>query len=135
LGTIVVLSGTPSLILAAEGPAAPTQVWVVASYGQALSHEGWSDRFPRLSSNSFTPNRLRRADGCQYLVVSLFDVNSGITTDLGLSSLIPMVNGAFRLKNGLIVVAMQGNLKQPAGLASLDLYSRQVTILTKGVAG
>jgi hypothetical protein len=46
-----------------------------------------------------------------------------------------MANGGFRFKNGSIVVAMQGNLKQPAGLASFDLNSRQVTILTNGFAG
>jgi len=46
-----------------------------------------------------------------------------------------MANGEFRFKNGSIVVAMQGNLKQPAGLASFDLNSRQVTILTNGFAG
>ena len=46
-----------------------------------------------------------------------------------------MANGAFRFKSGSIVVAMQGNLKLPAGLASFDLKSRQVPLLAKGFAG
>jgi gluconolactonase len=100
---------------------------------QALAHEG-PIYLPDHQALFFTSNRLRRVDGSQYVVVSLFDFNSGKTTDLGLSSLIPMANGAFRLKNGSIVVAMQGNLKQPAGLASFDLDTRQVKMLTKGFA-
>jgi gluconolactonase len=99
-----------------------------------LAHEG-PIYLPDHQALFFTSNRLRRADGSQYVVMSLFDLNSGKTTNLGLSSLIPMANGAFRLKNGSIVVAMQGNLKQPAGLASFDLNTRQVTMLTKGFAG
>jgi len=134
LATLVVSCVTPSLIQAAEGPPLPMQVRVVASYGQALAHEG-PIYLPDHQALFFTSNRLRRADGSQYVVVSLLDLNSGKTTDLGLTNLIPMANGAFRLKNGSIVVAMQGNLKQPAGLASFDLNSRKVTLLTKGFAG
>jgi len=134
LGIMVALCATPSLMQAAEGPAVPRQVRVVASYRQALAHEG-PIYLPDHQALFFTSNRLRRADGSQYVVMSLFDLNSGKTTNLGLSSLIPMANGAFRLKNGSIVVAMQGNLKQPAGLASFDLNTRQVTMLTKGFAG
>ena len=132
--TIVLLCATPSLIQAAEGPQIPSKVRIVASYGQPLAHEG-PIYLPDHQALFFTSNRLRRADGSQYVVVSLFDVNSGKTTNLGLTDLIPMANGAFRLKNGSIVVAMQGNLKQPAGLASFDLNSRKVTLLTKGFAG
>jgi len=134
LATLVVSCVTPSLIQAAEGPPLPMQVRVVASYGQALAHEG-PIYLPDHQALFFTSNRLRRADGSQYVVVSLLDLNSGKTTDLGLTNLIPMANGAFRLKNGSIVVTMQGNLKQPAGLASFDLNSRKVTLLTKGFAG
>jgi len=134
LATLVVSCVTPSLIQAAEGPPLPMQVRVVASYGQALAHEG-PIYLPDHQALFFTSNRLRRADGSQYVVVSLLHLNSGKTTDLGLTNLIPMANGAFRLKNGSIVVAMQGNLKQPAGLASFDLNSRKVTLLTKGFAG
>ena len=134
LATLVVSCVTPSLIQAAEGPPLPSQVRVVASYGQALAHEG-PIYLPDHQALFFTSNRLRRADGSQYVVVSLLHLNSGKTTDLGLTNLIPMANGAFRLKNGSIVVAMQGNLKQPAGLASFDLNSRKVTLLTKGFAG
>lgn len=36
-----------------------------------------------------------------------------------------MANEAFRLKNGAIVVAMQGNLQKPAGLASFDLNTQK----------
>ena len=72
---------------------------------QALAHEGPIYLLDR-QALFFTSNRLRLADGSQYLVVSLFDFSSGIITDLVLSSLIPMANGAFRLKNGSIVVAM-----------------------------
>ena len=132
--TIVLLCATPSLIQAAEGPQIPSKVRIVASYGQPLAHEG-PIYLPDHQALFFTSNRLRRAEGSQYVVVSLFDVNSGKTTNLGLTDLIPMANGAFRLKNGSIVVAMQGNLKQPAGLASFDLNSRKVTLLTKGFAG
>ena len=132
--TIVLLCATPSLIQAAEGPQIPSKVRIVASYGQPLAHEG-PIYLPDHQALFFPSNRLRRADGSQYVVVSLFDVNSGKTTNLGLTDLIPMANGAFRLKNGSIVVAMQGNLKQPAGLASFDLNSRKVTLLTKGFAG
>jgi len=134
LATLVVSCVTPSLIQAAEGPPLPMQVRVVASYGRALAHEG-PIYLPDHQALFFTSNRLRRADGSQYVVVSLLDLNSGKTTDLGLTNLIPMANGAFRLKNGSIVVTMQGNLKQPAGLASFDLNSRKVTLLTKGFAG
>ena len=134
LATFVVLCAIPSLIQVAEAAAFPRQVRVVASYGQALAHEG-PIYLPDHQALFFTSNRLLRADGSQYVVVSLFDVNSGKTTDLGLSDLIPMANGAFRLKNGSIVVAMQGNLQKPAGLASFDLNSRKVTVLTNGFAG
>ena len=134
LATFVVLCAIPSLIQAAEAAAFPRQVRVVASYGQALAHEG-PIYLPDHQALFFTSNRLRHADGSQYVVLSLFDVNSGKTTDLGLSDLIPMANGAFRLKNGSIVVAMQGNLQKPAGLASFDLNSRKVTVLTNGFAG
>lgn len=134
LATFVVLYVIPSLIQAAEAAAFPRQVRVVASYGQALAHEG-PIYLPDHQALFFTSNRLRRADGSPYVVLSLFDVNSGKTTDLGLSDLIPMANGAFRLKNGSIVVAMQGNLQKPAGLASFDLNSRKVTVLTNGFAG
>ena len=134
LATFVVICAIPSLIQVAEAAAFPRQVRVVASYGQALAHEG-PIYLPDHQALFFTSNRLLRADGSQYVVVSLFDVNSGKTTDLGLSDLIPMANGAFRLKNGAIVVAMQGNLQKPAGLASFDLNSRKVTVLTNGFAG
>ena len=100
----------------------------------ALAHEGLIDLLDR-QALFFTSNRLRLADGSHYLVVSLFDFSSGVITDLVLSSLIPMANGALRLKNGSIVVAMQGHLKQPAGLASFDLNTRKVTLHTEGFAG
>ena len=134
LATIVLLCATPALIQAAEAQAVASKVRVVAEYGQALAHEG-PIYLPEHRALFFTSNRLHRADGSPYVVVSLFDVNSGKTTDLGLSDSIPMANGAFRLKNGSIVVAMQGNLQQPAGLASFDLNSRKVTVLTQGFAG
>jgi len=134
MAMIGVLFATTAVCQAAASPAIPNRVRVIASYDQALAHEG-PVYLPELHALFFTSNRLRRPDGSQYVVVSLFDVNSGKTTNLGLSDLIPMANGAFRLKNGLIVVTMQGDLKQPAGLASLDLNSRKVTLLTKGFAG
>jgi gluconolactonase len=105
----------------------------VATYEKPLAHEGPIFLEER-QSLFFTSNRLRRPDGSQYVVVSLFNVQSGKTTDLGLSDLIPMANGAFRLKNGSIVVTMQGDLTHPSGLASFDLNRGKVTLLTKGYA-
>ena len=76
LATIVVLCVIPSLIQAAEAAAFQRQVRVVASYGQALANAG-PIYLPEHQALFFTSNRLRRADGSPYVVVSLFDVNSG----------------------------------------------------------
>jgi gluconolactonase len=69
------------------------------------------------------------------VVVSAFNVDSAITTDLGLTEAIPMANGAFRLRSGSIVVTMQGDLTRPAGLAVYNPSNREVRILTKGFSG
>ena len=73
--TFVVLCAIPSLIQAAEAAAFPRQVRVVASYGHALAHEG-PIYLPNYQALFFISNRLRRGDGSQYVVVSLFDFNS-----------------------------------------------------------
>jgi gluconolactonase len=130
---LLLLFGATSLAKADDYSSIPRRVRIVATYDKPLAHEG-PVFLPERHSLFFTSNRLHRPDGSQYVVVSLFDVYSGQTTDLRLSHLIPMANGAFRLKNGSIVLTMQGDLKHPAGLASFDLNRNTVTFLTKGYA-
>ena len=127
----LLIFGASTLAKADEYSSIPRRVRVVATYDKALAHEG-PVYLPERHSLLFTSNRLHRPDGSAYVIVSLFDVFSGQTTDLGLSHLIPMANGAFPLKNGSIVLTMQGDLTHPAGLASFDLNRNKVTWLTKG---
>ena len=105
----------------------------LAQYEQPLAHEGplyLKDR----NELFFTSNRLRRADGSQYVIVSNFNLNNNQTTNLGLTESIPMANGAFRLANGKIVVTMQGSFTAPAGLAEYDPNNKSVKIVTNGFA-
>ena len=132
--TMLLLCASSFAAQAAEPGSIASRLRVVAAYDKPLAHEGPLYLAERRSL-FFTSNRLQRPDGSQYVVVSLFNVDTGKTTDLGLSNSIPMANGAFRLRNGSIVVTMQGTLTQPAGLASYELNSHKVTILTKGFAG
>jgi len=118
---------------AADPALSKLRLRVLATYQQPLAHEG-----PLFIAEKrelfFTSNRLKRADGSQYVVVSSFNLDTGVTKNLGLTESIPMANGAFRLRNGKIVVTMQGDMKRPAGLAEYDLGSGSVKILTKGFA-
>jgi gluconolactonase len=128
------LMGTPSAVSrAAEPTSGPWRLRVLATYDQPLAHEG-PVFLPERRELFFTSNRLKRPDGSQYVVVSTFNVASGKTTDLGLTQAIPMANGAFRLRNGSIVVTMQGDHTRPAGLAAYNPVTRQVQILTRGFA-
>lgn len=110
------------------------QVKTLASYTKPLAHEGPLFLAER-QQLFFTSNRLRRPDGSQYVVVSLFDLKKGTTTNLGLTESIPMANGAFRLQDGSIAVAMQGNKLKPAGIATYNLDTKVVKVLTKGFSG
>lgn len=131
---LVGASALGSIARAAEQASSAWRLRVLASYDQPLAHEG-PVFLPEKRELFFTSNRLRRSDGSQYVVVSSYNVDSGVTRDLGLTDAIPMANGAFRLHNGNLVVTMQGDLKSPAGLAEYDPRSGSVRILTKGYAG
>ncbi|MCP9775037.1 SMP-30/gluconolactonase/LRE family protein [Cyanobium sp. WAJ14-Wanaka] len=116
---------------AAEHSLAKWQLKVLASYSQPLAHEGpviLADR----NQLFFTSNRLRRSDGSQYVIASIFDLKSLKTVDLGLTNSIPMANGAFRLSNGNLVITMQGNKSKSAGLAEFNVANGQVKLLTTG---
>lgn len=132
--TVFLLCATSAVAEAAENSIGSLKLRVLATYDKPLAHEG-PVFIPELNSLFFTSNRLRRPDGSQYVISSLFNIKTGKTTDLGLTDSIPMANGAFRLHNGSIVVTMQGNFTKPAGLAAFDLKNRNVTILTSGFAG
>ncbi len=106
---------------------------LLASYSKPLAHEG-PVFIPELNQLFFTSNRLYRSDGSQYVVVSSFNLQDGSTRDLGLTSSIPMANGAFRLSNGNIVVTMQGNNLKPAGLAEYNPFNGNVKLLTSAYA-
>jgi len=133
LGAIVLLLATTSVARSDENKLGPWKLRVLANYSQPLAHEG-PVFVPELQSLFFTSNRLKRPDGSQYVIASLFDTRSGKTTNLGLTDSIPMANGAFRLKNGSIVITMQGDFNKPAGLAAYNLKDRKVSILTNGFA-
>ena len=132
--TVFLLCATSAVAQAAENTIGSLKLRVLATYDKPLAHEG-PVFIPELNSLFFTSNRLRRADGSQYVISSLFNIKTSKTIDLGLTDSIPMANGAFRLHNGSIVVTMQGNFTKPAGLAAFDLKNRKVTILTSGFAG
>ncbi len=106
---------------------------MLTTYAQPLAHEG-PVFLPETQELFFTSNRLQRPDGSQYVIASIFNVVTGKTRDLGLTESIPMANGAFRLRNGILVVTMQGDRTRPAGLATYDPATGQVQILTKGFA-
>ena len=112
---------------------APWKVTTLASYDQPLAHEGPLHLSER-ELLFFTSNRLRKPDGSPYVKVSIFDLKTGKTNDLGLSESIPMANGAFLLKDGLIAIAMQGNKKRTSGIASYNIDSGKVKIITNGFA-
>jgi gluconolactonase len=131
---VFLLCTTSAVAKAADKALGPLRLRVLATYDKPLAHEG-PVFIPELNSLFFTSNRLRRSDGSQYVIASLFNTISGKTTDLGLTNSIPMANGAFRLHNGSIVVTMQGNFTKPAGLAAFDLKSHKTTILTSGFGG
>ena len=133
LGAIVLLLATTAVARSDENKLGPWKLRVLANYSQPLAHEG-PVFIPELQSLFFTSNRLKRPDGSQYVIASLFDTRSGKTTNLGLTDSIPMANGAFRLKNGSIVITMQGDFNKPAGLAAYNLKDRKVSILTNGFA-
>ena len=131
---VFLLCATSAVAKAADNTIGSLKLRVLATYDKPLAHEG-PVFIPELNLLFFTSNRLRRPDGSQYVISSLFNTKTGKTTDLGLTDSIPMANGAFRLHNGSIVVTMQGDFTKPAGLAAYDLQNRKVTILTSGFAG
>ncbi len=133
LGAIVLLLATTAGTRAEDTNSGPWKLRALAEYSQPLAHEG-PVFIPELQSLFFTSNRLKRPDGRQYVIASLFNIRTGQTTNLGLTDSIPMANGAFRLHDGSIVVTMQGNLRKPAGLATYDLKTKKVTLLTRGFA-
>jgi gluconolactonase len=124
---------TATVSRAADPVLSSLRLRVLETYQQPLAHEG-PLYIPEKRELFFTSNRLKRADGSQYVVVSSFNLDTGVTKNLGLTESIPMANGAFRLRNGNIVVTMQGDLTRPAGLAEYNLKSGSVKILTKGFA-
>ena len=133
IGAIILLLGTTAAAQADVKKLGPWKLRVLANYSQPLAHEG-PVFIPELQSLFFTSNRLKRGDGSQYVIASLFNTRTGKTTNLGLTESIPMANGAFRLQNGRIVITMQGDFTKPAGLAAYDLKDKKVTILTSGFA-
>jgi gluconolactonase len=122
-----------SAVSAQLAPFANAKLKLLASYTRPLAHEG-PVFIPELNQLFFTSNRLYRSDGSQYVVASSFNLQDGSTRDLGLSSSIPMANGAFRLSNGNIVVTMQGNKFKPAGLAEYNPFNGNVKLLTTAYA-
>lgn len=106
---------------------------LLASYDQPLAHEGPLHLGDR-NELFFVSNRLKKADGSQYVIVSSFNLANNQTTNLGLTQAIPMANGAYRLANGKIVVTMQGSFTAPAGLAEYDPSNKTVRIVTRGFA-
>ena len=133
IGAIILLLGTTAAAQADVKKLGPWKLRVLANYSQPLAHEG-PVFIPELQSLFFTSNRLKRGDGSQYVIASLFNTRTGKTTNLGLTESIPMANGAFRLQNGRIVITMQGDFTKPAGLAAYDIKDKKVTILTSGFA-
>ncbi len=133
LSAIGLLLATTAVARAEENKLGPWKLRVLANYSQPLAHEG-PVFIPELHSLFFTSNRLKRPDGSQYVIASLFDTKTSKTTNLGLTDAIPMANGAFRLHNGSLVITMQGDFNKPAGLAAYNLVNRKVTILTNGFA-
>ncbi len=111
----------------------PWEIETLASYDQPLAHEGILHLRER-DALFFTSNRLIRKDGSQYVTVSMFDLKTQQIKNLDLSDVIPMANGAFLLEDGLIAIAMQGNKQKPAGVASYNLDSGEVKVLTDGLS-
>lgn len=133
----LLLAGTASwqiVVSAAEQTLGPWRLKVLATYDKPLAHEG-PVFIPERRELFFTSNRLKRADGSQYVIASIFNVDSKQTENLNLTDRIPMANGAFRLRNGNIVITMQGDLNRPAGLAEYNLNNKSVKIITNGFAG
>ncbi|MCP9914183.1 SMP-30/gluconolactonase/LRE family protein [Cyanobium sp. BA20m-14] len=127
------LVGATAASRAAEPALGAWRIRVLSTYINPLAHEG-PVFIPETQELFFTSNRLKRPDGSQYVIASMFNVTTGKTRDLGLTESIPMANGAFRLRNGSIVVTMQGDHTRPAGLASYNPATGKVQILTKGFA-
>ena len=130
---LVGAAGWTALAAAAQQSLGPWRLKILASYDQPLAHEG-PVFIPERREIFFTSNRLKRADGSQYVIASVFNIDTKQTRNLGLTDSVPMSNGAFRLRNGNIVITMQGDFSKPAGLAEYNLSTGSVKILTKGFA-
>ncbi|MCX5948952.1 MAG: SMP-30/gluconolactonase/LRE family protein [Cyanobacteria bacterium] len=133
LAALFLVGATAAASRAAEPALGAWRIRVLSTYTKPLAHEG-PVFMPETQELFFTSNRLKRPDGSQYVIASMFNVATGKTRDLGLTESIPMANGAFRLRNGNLVVTMQGDYKRPAGLASYSPATGNVQILTKGFA-
>jgi len=107
---------------------------LLSLYDEKLAHEG-PTYLADLGELVFTSNRLEDHDGQPYVVVSSYDVESGTTTDLGLSEKIPMANGATLSHEGKIIFCRQGNFSFPAGLASYDPRTGKVEDVVSSVRG
>ena len=107
---------------------------LLSLYDEKLAHEG-PTYLADLGELVFTSNRLTDEDGEPYVAVSSYDVESGTTTDLGLSDKIPMANGATLSDDGKIIFCRQGNFSFPAGLASYDPMTGEVEDVVSGVRG
>ena len=107
---------------------------LLSLYDEALAHEG-----PVYLEDSdtlvFTSNRLMDSMGDQFVAISSYDPDSGETTDLGLSDLIPMANGATLSRDGEIIFDRQGNLDASAGLSRYDPDTGLVTDIVSSVDG
>ena len=113
------------------------QVWtlrIAEKYKKPLAHEGpvFDKKRKKLV---FTSDRLFKQNGDQYVLISQFDPITGKTTDLGLSQSIPMANGAIQVNPDTIAFTMQGNLKQPAGIALLNLNNNTTRVVIDNANG
>jgi gluconolactonase len=105
---------------------------LLSLYGDALAHEG-PVYLEESETLVFTSNRLVDSMGNQFVAVSSYDTDSGKTTDLGLSDLIPMANGATLSMDGGIIFDRQGNLVASAGLSHYDPDTGLVTDIISNV--
>ena len=107
---------------------------IAAEYNEAMAHEGpvFNEKTNTLF---FTSNRLHHKNGNQYVVVSQYDPNTGITDDLGLSNAIPMANGAVEINPDEIAFTMQGDLSTPAGIAIFNHSKNKTRLLINNANG
>ncbi len=105
---------------------------LLSLYDDALAHEG-PVYLEESETLVFTSNRLVDSMGNQFVAVSSYDTDSGKTTDLGLSDLIPMANGATLSMAGGIIFDRQGNLVASAGLSHYDPDTGLVTDIISNV--